>query len=107
MSRVLLIVFLFILPVFHLGCSSDEGPVCGDTVCNSNEVCEDGQCVLALIIEPAEEELGCRDDGDCSRNEVCTQEDSDPPSSCIPRLPCDYNRDCQLGLTCHEDGLCR
>jgi len=103
-----LILFALIFFAFSLiaACSSDEGPVCGNTVCSSNEVCEDSVCVLGLFIG-GDEETGCEKDDECENNQVCTGPDSDPPGTCIPYLDCDSNSDCQSGLTCDAEGACR
>ena len=86
-------------------CSTDNVP-CGNTTCGAGEVCESGECVLALHISGEDSEEGCFHDSDCPKGQVCTLETSDPANTCIPRLPCDRDSDCQSGLTCGPDGLC-
>ncbi|MDX1386522.1 MAG: hypothetical protein R3257_02955 [bacterium] len=99
--------YLFIFCLFAaVGCSSD-GPPCGDTVCSAGEVCESGDCVLALVIEGDEDPEGCLGDEDCPSHKICTEPDSEPGATCIPRLSCQRDHDCQTGLQCDEDGLCR
>lgn len=100
----LLMAFLF-LALPH--CSTDNVR-CGDTTCGSGEVCESGQCVLALNIsgEPLEEDL-CFQDEDCPDGQICTLETSTPAQSCIPRLECEQELDCQSGLSCGPDGYCQ
>ncbi len=102
LSYIVLLLLTLALPY----CSTDNTP-CGNTTCGSGEVCESGFCVLALNISGSDEEELCHLDEDCPKGQVCTLEDSDPAMTCIPRLPCQKEFDCQSGLTCGDDGLCR
>lgn len=89
---------------------SGSGPVCGQTVCADNEICENGVCVFGIVLDGGngEDNSGpCQNDQDCPSGEICTEEDSDPPNLCIFPLSCETDRDCQTGLSCGDDGVCR
>jgi len=107
-----LILSLILTLSLFWGCSDDR-IACGDSFCGSAEVCENGQCELALTLnlgseeESDKESVECEDDGDCRLDEVCTEAGSDPASVCIPPLSCSHDLDCQSGLKCGEDGHCR
>lgn len=107
MSKRLFVYPLFtLLLLFTIACS-ETGVPCGDNFCNSNEVCEADQCVLGLFIEGGEEDAGCDSDKNCEEDMVCSDPNSNPPSTCIMALTCDRDSDCQSGLKCGKNGFCR
>jgi len=108
MKKHLFLCLFLLLPLFYGGCSSDEAIPCGDGFCRSGEVCEAGQCVLGIVLdEGAAVNSVCYSDQDCPSGKICTEDFSEPANSCIPILPCERDGDCQLGLHCGEDDVCR
>jgi hypothetical protein len=103
--RALWFLPLFFLPLGFWGCS--DGVSCSGAVCGAGEVCDAGKCVLGLSFDQSEEGAPCESDSDCSEDKICTAPNSKPPSTCIPQLDCDLDGDCQSGLTCARDNVCR
>jgi hypothetical protein len=104
--RSFLFIPLFLLPLV-LGACSTEGVSCSGAVCAAGEICEAGKCVLGLSFDGASEGESCQSDEDCPEDAVCTHASSKPASTCIAQLDCDLDGDCQSGLRCANDGICR